>query len=377
MKKTLTAWFFIALYFAICLYIHMEQLQLIPGKFVNSDLPAHISISNEGWTIYTGIFLIIRILYQCLSANIAPYAVAILFSCLDLLGVLTTAYFFKYIERQQIPGFLLLYEALALNIVINCTLPKVSSLYIRGNMWGNISYAAMKPFALITFFVFIEIRKNQYMGNFKRSLLCFLIFLTIVTGLKPNFTVGLMPLVGCSVIYDFLKKKVSFKKSLLLATAFIPSLYIMYKQYRILFQSDGSGGTVLAPGYAFAQVSDYVMVMLLLSVLFPLIISINNVSKIRNDIFSRSVIYFWLVNLGIAFLFAESGYRQNHGNFLWGLYFATFLWFIDACRWYYKNIVDCIDCKLDKNRKIVLLFASIALVFHLTNGISYLIECIV
>lgn len=150
---------------------------------------------------------------------------------------------------------------------------------------------------------------------------------------------------GLSVIYDFLKKKISFVKSLLIATTFIPSFYIMYKQYRILFQSAGTGETVLAPGYFFNQVSDHVIVMILLSVLFPSIISIYNVHKLRHDIFSRNVVYFWLINFGIVFLFAESGYRQNHGNFLWDLYFSTFLWFVDAFLWYWKNLSDFFTSK--------------------------------
>lgn len=375
-NKTVCAWLFIVVYFVVCLYIHMEQILLIPGKFVPSDLPAHIVISNEGWTIYSGIFLVIHIIYLCFSEGVAPYVVVSLFSLLDLLGVLVTAYFFKYIDKQDTSDFVVLVEAIALNIVLNCAMPGVASMYLNGNMWGNITYTAMKPFAFFTFFLFTEMRMKEYCKSFSRNYIMFVIFLTITTGLKPNFTISIMPLIGISVIYDFCKKRIPFKKALLLAMAFLPSFYIMYKQYRILFQGQGAGGTVFMPGYVLGLMSDYVVIMILLSVLFPLVVTIYNIKTIHKDIFSKSVLYLWLINFGIIFLFGENGYRQNHGNFLWGSYFATFLWFVDAYRWYWKNVLEC---KKDKSKKkiIMAIFLTIIFLLHLVSGIVYLVDCIV
>ncbi len=375
-KRTWIAWLFIVLYSFICLYIHMAQLSLIPDNVIPSDLSTHIVISNGGWIIYSGIFLVINLLYKYLGELAGAYAVAVIFSLMDLLGVLVTAYFLKYVDKQNVSDCLLLLEALALNVVLNCALPGVASVYISGNMWGNITYTAMKPFAMIVFFIFIELRKKQYNKSFIKYLIAFLVMLTISTGLKPNFTVSLMPLVGISVIYDFCKKRISIIKALSLAGAFLPSFYIMYKQYRILFQGQGAGSTAFMPGYTFSIMSDYVVLMILLSILFPLIVTLYNASKMYKDIFSRSVLYLWIINLCIAFLFGENGYRQNHGNFLWGLFFATFLWFVDASRWYSKNISEYKATK-DKKKLVIVIIMSASFILHMGSGIVKLVEYVI
>lgn len=374
-KKTIFAWLVVVLYFVVCLYIHMVQASLIPGKFLDSDLLAHIIIANEGWTIYSGIFYVIHLIYVYLSEGIAPYAVVILFALLDLAGVLVVAYFFKYVEKQNASDFVVLVEALALNIVINCSLPKVADIYLVGNLWGNITYTAMKPVAVIAFVVFVEMRKKQYTIAFVKSLLLFLFFITVSTGIKPNFTISLMPLMGITVFFDFCKKRISFGKALILAMTFLPSFYIMYKQYRILFQSQGAGGTAFMPGYVLGLMSDYVPIMILLSIIFPLFVMIYNRKFIFKDIFSRSVIYLWLINFVIVLLFGENGYRQNHGNFLWGSYFATFLLFVDSYRWFWKNVMECKVTK-KKSQIVLTIIMTIIFILHLSSGIVYLVECI-
>ena len=340
------------LYVIGCVLVHMNQLGYFPHKFLPTDFPTHIYLSLEGWVPYSGLFLVFRIIF-IIFGDFGGYASIAFFTLLDLSSVILCWLILTHDSEIKLNKSLLLIASTLINVISGFSIPLFGNRYITGNMWGNITYSGMKPFAICTLFFFFLIRKNNYSEKFWKLFIFFTIALTISTGIKPSFTISFMPVIAFLVIMDCNKKRVKFYKVCVLASAFIPSLYLMYKQYRILFQQTGAGKTAINVGYTFKLMSNVYPLMLILSFIFPLIFCALNY-KTTKAFPMKTTLFLWGISFIVALLFIENGARINHGNYLWGLFFSTFYWFYESERQLLISISQCKENKTKYDYKIII-----------------------
>ncbi len=98
--------------------------------------------------------------------------------------------------------------------------------------------------------------------------------------------------------------------------------------------------------------------MILLSIAFPVVVALMNHKK-QKQVMELATLLLWGVSFLIELLFIEDGARMKHGNYLWGLFFATFVWYIVSIKQYVENIIDQKHNRAESRSRIRIVIESI------------------
>lgn len=361
--------------FAVCCRLFCMQAYEYPGALGNhvSDLPAHIRFGIEGRG-YSLLYIIIGVL-----ARTFGYEAVCVFE--SVLVVLTWYCAVRLIEK--VSGFysiVSLYVSLGLIFLTTINLPGIYGFYYTGSIitqpWHNITYIAMRLFAVLTVSCFIDLYKN-YPGCVRlRDYALVSIFLFLSACMKPNFLVSFSLALLIVLIVDFAKDRrrwENLRNYVIIGSTVFPSLAVLYLQSRILYpQGIGGGeetsGLALAwfPGF-FSQGVGTTVLKLILCLAFPVIVLAMNKGGSRMD---RFIVLLYLVSFAIVNLLHETGPRQNHGNFYWCIYGAGYLLFLISASLFLKNWRE----GFPEGRKSALVYKiSCAALFacHVISGLFY------
>ncbi|MDO9214612.1 MAG: hypothetical protein Q8Q54_07870 [Methylococcales bacterium] len=211
----------------------------------------------------------------------------------------------------------------------------------------------------------IYFTKNKY-----NEKIVIIFFLVILSGLsKPNWLLIMIPALGIISIIKFIKK--NYLNWLALSITLTSSSAVLGWQYYFKFFDKTapvykSEIIITSPFEVWGNHSDFILMKIILSVLFPLYIAIFFWNKVKDDfLFS----YGWLLFLiGLIYLgfFGESEPFKASANFVWCAQIACFMLFVSAASVFFSKCIT----EYEKDKKKIII-GCVLFFTHIICGLIY------
>jgi hypothetical protein len=189
----------------------------------------------------------------------------------------------------------------------------------------------------------------------------------LATYIKPVFAICILPAIGILMAYRLLKKQELNWKILSLGLI-LPTVVVLAWQYMLTYQASGSGGIIFAPFSVMRLYSKWLTAKFLLSILFPLFVTVFYFSKARRDM---GMILGWLIflmSVVCTYFLSESGTSLNSGNFTWTAEISLLVLFCVCTLFFIEQV------KVNRIKSFVLKWTWAA---HVVAGIIYYYFCFV
>lgn len=359
--------------FAVCCRLFYHQSIGGEGNFL-SDLPLHISfaLGNGG---YSALYIVIGII----ARHFGNEGVAVLESAMVVL-----TWYFAARLLEKISGFgsiVSLYASLGVIFLTNIHLTNYFNFYYLERFvsqpWHNITYIGMRLFAVLFIYYFIDFYKCYLNSISWKSYTLITLFLFLSACIKPNFFISLSAALLIALIIDFARDRArieNLKKYFIAGSIVFPSCAVLYFQSRSLYPSGFTPGNSASSGIKLVWFADFFSYGALMGILkiflcisFPAIVFIINKGGSRSFKF---IGVFFLVSFFISYVFKESGPREWHGNFYWGIMCASYIIFLFAIGFFMKNWRE----GFPKNKIASFLYKIICIIIclaHVYSGFSY------
>lgn len=209
------------------------------------------------------------------------------------------------------------------------------------NVLHNPTYIIMAPFAVLFWWMFtrkVIIERQRSI----RLLLSLAVVSLLLAYAKPSFHLGFLPAAALiSIPYAFKSKR---EFTWFFALGFALSLPILIQMLELLFPQFGGfspSKIVIAPFVALKMIVTDPKGAILSSYLFPMFViafltfGLNRNSSAFEDlrigqrIFLMSLLML-MTSFLVAILFGEEGRRMGNGNFIWNIYSAGLIVFVEA-----------------------------------------------
>ncbi|MBI9047730.1 MAG: hypothetical protein JEZ06_24815 [Anaerolineaceae bacterium] len=236
--------------------------------------------------------------------------------------------------------------------------------YIGITTYHNSTVILLKPIALLSFL--IGLRVFGYKKNPLWMIAAAFVLSVLSPLAKPNYVLCILPALGIfTVIYWLQKKDLDWK--LLIIGFFIPSVGVLVWQFLLTYTSN-EPGIIFAPFGVWKAYSEYLLPKFLLSIWFPLLVSLVYFNEARKD---KSMLFAWLnfaFGLFFTYFLAEDGARFIHGNFGWGGEITLLILMIVNLGFLLKKLAA------DKIRKNWVLLI-VGFMPHVIFGLIYYVYC--
>lgn len=238
------------------------------------------------------------------------------------------------------------------------------------NPFHNATYLAARPFAVIAFFLAIDIL-HDYEDNerwFRPKCVCFAIVLLVATMTKPSFTLVLICVCGCIMLWRLFRSRLKGMKAFWqFGITFIPTLLDLLYQYRGVFMEAVNEEKGIGVGFlvAWKTATNNVFSSILLAIAFPLAVLFFHQIRLREN---RNLLFSWqfyLAGLLMLLFLYEKGYRLPHINFAWGYMYSLFFLYITSL------IVLVQDTKMRRQAVWKLGLQWIVFTAHMICGVDY------
>jgi hypothetical protein len=216
--------------------------------------------------------------------------------------------------------------------------------YIAMNSYHNPTILLLKPIALLQFIYTVHSFTRSSISGKEITILAVLSILSAYA--KPSFTICLLPALGALVGLRWLMKQSIPWKAMIWGIG-LPSAAVLIAQFYMSYTGNQDGRVIFAPLGVMQSYSDNLLPKLILSLLFPLLLTIVYRKQVVQ---SPSMLVAWTCFIFGAFysyFMAESGARFHDGNFEWSgeitifiLFFASTAFFLEmlAKTGFLKNI---------------------------------------
>lgn len=235
--------------------------------------------------------------------------------------------------------------------------------YIGISNHHNATINYLKPFVALQLLLLLPYVRHQ---RASWGLVLLAAVVTVLSAqIKPNFLMCLLPALGLLTLIDLLRHERIDWRYLLLGF-FLPGLAVMAQQFVITYRS-GEAGMALMPLAVMQTLSGHLGAKLLLSLIFPLGVSLLYWPVARSH---RLLQLGWLVfaaGAGYTYLLAETGDRFAHANFGWSGEIALFFLFVTAFLFWAEQATT----KRDPGRAAL---SGVAYVLHVASGLVYYIH---
>jgi len=327
---------------------------------------------------------------------------------------------FEQAVSEKMPRWLLAAVMLVPFIATALTLPG-GALYAGAgglNTWHNPTNIMVRPFAAAVFFMTVRIYNRRrsgrhallggepggfaFRGGFwaqfrepvytPAELVFYPLCLLLSVYSKPSFLQFFAPAIFLFLLIDVIRTKgMLLPFCIKLALSYIPAAVILFMAIKGFFPSGASvtaetaeaaeTAGAAASGIAvyfikpsFAGPGDLLrsfageLAFLVRPCAFPILMLVLSLGKPEHRPMAR------LAALGVIAAFAETlilhetGYRAEHGNFLWGMYLASWLAWVAAAGQYADLVTEG-----TKRSRAALYAGTPLMVWHLACGIAYLV----
>jgi hypothetical protein len=235
--------------------------------------------------------------------------------------------------------------------------------YISLNTIHNPTSVLTRPTALMLFMLLARLFQT---GRLARGTMLIAAVLTILCiTAKPNYILCLVPAVVIILGIRLWRHQPLFAPTVLVGLL-IPALLFMALDFQIAFGAETNSSIALAP-FRFIAVYDPSpvswVVKFFASIAFPLVVIADR--HARRDTLLR---FAWLVlAFGIAQMYglAETGYREQAGNWIWGAQLGLFILFAVTLAWCLRHWSDL---SAGRRRLYEIVFG-----LHLVSGIFFVL----
>lgn len=237
--------------------------------------------------------------------------------------------------------------------------------YIGGYVWPNIyhnpTFLLLRPFAILQFYFAYEAMRGKK-AAWPEIVLAALISLAAAFA-KPNYIICLLPALGIIALIRLLRKEAVDWKQLILGIG-IPSVAILIWQYLLAFYTNSQSQIVISPFSVMALYSQNLLLKFLLSIVFPLIVTI---------LYWKDAIRDPRIQLGwLSFVFgaictyfiADAGILYPQGTFIFSGEITLFILFV-CC------IFFLAERKLPEKSTVSRFLVLTTGFLHLLSGIFY------
>lgn len=324
-------------------------------------------------------------LFQLLVAIIAvllraPYSTAAAIGA-GLLNVLTYIFIQRYLSREHddIP-LLITVVSLLFMFIGPLYAPWFNQDVYLGqgtpNIWHNPTTMCVRPFALITFVLIIDIlgkyEKSQKIT--KRTWGLLTIMILVCNFAKPSFLQIIVPGLGIYLLMLLIRTKgnaIGFCFKLVLT--FIPSACVMLWQLIVSFTVSSSAGEGAGIGISWFEVltayTPNLAISMLLVFAFPIYILITHFKYIK-EIDVQLAIFMCVSGFLEAAMLVEGGSRRLHGNLGWGYILSMFFVYLIAFKYFIQKNKEY--DYTNKKERIVIAIGWIFIFIQLLVGLYYI-----
>ena len=251
------------------------------------------------------------------------------------------------------------------------SLPGIVARYLgvfTPNPFHNATYLAVRPFAIVCFFKFVDLL-DSYEKNFSwKKGIAFSILLLLTTMTKPTFTLLLVSTAGLIMLFRLVRSRfANLKSTIFLGICFIPTFCDLLYQFFGMFDNTAEKGSNMAFGWltAWKMYCNNIPLAILLAWAFPIVVFLINHKEIKKNKAYRFSLQLALVSLIIVMFFYETGKRRAHMNFSWIYMHGMFFAFV-------MSAIVLIKSTLQKDKKWYLLGLEWLFYFwHLGCGLLY------
>lgn len=334
-------YFLVLLTIIIFFPLHLWQIAFhdITDYATYNELVRNILSDPKAWSVVTnlpGWPLMAAALARLLSIRVWKAA---FFTQMGLQTFLALMLFF-FTKRELPNGKTWLYIALPLGIMLAAPVFLLAPIdrllyfgYIGINSSHNPTIIALKPFAILIFFITAD---NLHEKNHSLALGLLTAGAALFSTLaKPSFIICLLPAAG---IFAITLMALGRKINLPFLYLFIglPAALVLAYQFLATYNSDEIG-IIFSPLTVMRNSSGWLQVKFILSIWFPLLTSCFYHRELRA---STSMLLAWLTfafGASYSYLLAEGGWRIFHGNFVWSGEISNFVLFAAATFFFFKQ----------------------------------------
>ena len=354
---------------SILFYMHTLNL---PDSYM-SDLATHISYAMTQDN-YSVLFALMKWLYT--HAKYPNYSIALLEGVTVGFAFLAATIMIEklYSHSRRVSMFISLGLLFLTHIYVPVLFPRYYNGSIISQPWHNITYSAMRPFAVLTmlFFAYLHrIYQEEKRIDWKYWILTCLC-LVFSAMIKPNFLMGFAPGLLVLLLIDFFGKRNTFKNEFLLGCVVLPAIAILPIQAGLLF--DNENGLVFGPSIFFFSEGIVTLIMKFVTALvFPVMVYVYN----RHRLNQGAGVAAWGFVFAVlqAMFIMESGMRQTHGNFLWGALIMGYILFIYAVSMFVRDFREITSGRKERTALTTayLIVGFVLMGLHLFTGLHYFI----
>jgi hypothetical protein len=252
-----------------------------------------------------------------------------------LLGMAATSGILYYFLRKTLDALPAGLIAIGLQIVTPALLMDYDNIllallngYIAPNVYHNPTILLLKPLAILQFFFSIEALLGHKASR-KVILLSALVSMAALYA-KPNLVICLLPAAAIFALVRLVKKQ-PVNWSWLVFGLVLPSLALLIWQFVLTFGPASESRVVFAPLQIMRSLSDTsLIVKLLLSMLFPLVITLLNLKDALKDPRMQLGWLSFLFGAVFTYFFAEVGPQSGAANFIWSGQITLFLLYVSS-----------------------------------------------
>lgn len=249
------------------------------------------------------------------------------------------------------------------------------------NPLHNATYNAARPFAIMTFFLFVRILEYYEERANYREYVAFGVMLFLTTFTKPSYTFVLVPAAGVILVFRFFKSRGrNLMNSILLGLFFLPTGGLLLYQFFGVFGPAEEGERGIGIGFlqVWEQYCENVPLAILLAGLFPLLVfgyaMVDLYKTGEKKRFTEFIFAFgcYVMSLFQFMFLYEKGFRKVDANFSWGYMYGLFFLYVAAVKYLYIQTRK--EWKSPKSKGYVrwsLGILWLVLAAHLLCGICY------
>ncbi len=344
-----------------------------------SDVPTEIYVALNNYTNNL-LLILINSLLQLTPGFL--YTIGLLEGLIQGFSWACTSVFINKYTRMSRPKSMMI--SLGLLFLTNIPIPWLFPRFYAGSLiaqpWHNITYIAMKPFAVLTLYNFFELYRIY--SEEKRISTKHWILTMIMMALATNMNAGFMMTFGivftALLIIDLAKKRNNAENVLIMALTMVPALVLLFSQYAINCMSvaDKPYRLVFGPSMYFFMEGIKAFVMKFVTGLaFPVLVFAYNRKKHPKYALLEAVSF--LVGLIEAMFIVENGARAGNGSFLWGMQFFGFMLYAYAVPQLFVNIKDILHKRRKEKRekeekeRLYMIVCLLLVLAHIVSGLYY------
>ena len=356
---------------AVTSILFFLQILSYQGRYM-SDITAHIrqALYMDNYSI---IFLLMK--WVMAYTRYTMYSVALLFGMTIGCAFICCTVFME--RRFGIGRYMSMAASFCLVPLTNIYIPGLFERFYLGSLisqpWHNITYSAMRPLAVLTMLFFgplHEIYRKEKRIAWKYWILT-AVMLVLATSIKPNFLMGFAPALLVFLLIDFFGRRNTFKNEFLLGCVVLPAIAVLPIQAGMLF--GGGNGIIFAPSIFFFRDGPMLFVMRFVASLpLAVLVYIHNRHRLENGAGVAAWTHVIAVLEGMFIM--EDGPRQEHGNFLWGLYIAGFILYMYVYSMFLRDFMEYRSCDKAARRtsdKVYLIAGFVLMALHTVSSFAY------